>query len=241
MNKYFKKIGNTDHISEWKSKGLSDEVIKPPSSDDNSLVPALKYVGNKIRVKFGGGCLKQDKTIYTHGTVVNVYIVYELSSNLNNFDFALENCLFGAVKLTKITDIDKYKYSGYGIGFDSRETFLFPRGKFAQNVIIFGVDMGSSVHDDNKKKNILILGEGPTQGLDGTTLSAEKKYSINFTVSTRKFCLSLHYNGANSYLFLNGTEIIKFKAKDSEIVATPLCLENIPKDFSADNMRKTGL
>ena len=66
-------------------------------------------------------------------------------------------------------------------------------------------------------------------------------YSINFAVTENKFCLSLHYNGANSYLFVNGTEIIKFKAKDSEIVATPLCLGNISKDWSVDNVKKTGL
>ena len=64
-------------------------------------------------------------------------------------------------------------------------------------------------------------------------------YSINFTVTRKKFCLSLHYNGANSYLFVNGTEIIKFKAKGSEIVATLLCLGNISKDWSVDNMKKT--
>ena len=65
-------------------------------------------------------------------------------------------------------------------------------------------------------------------------------YSINFTVTKKKFCLSLHYNGANSYLFVNGTEIYKFKAKDSEIVTSPLCLGNISKDWSADNMKKNG-
>ena len=65
-------------------------------------------------------------------------------------------------------------------------------------------------------------------------------YSINFAVTKKKFCLSLHYNGANSYLFVNGTEIYKFKAKDSEIVASPLCLGNISKDWSTDNMKKTG-
>ena len=76
-----------------------------------------------------------------------------------------------------------------------------------------------------------------------TTLTAEKKYSINFTKSNVRFCLSLHYNGANSYLFVNGTEIIKFKAKDSEIRrnTNPLCLGNISRDFSIDNMKKTGL
>ena len=83
--------------------------------------------------------------------------------------------------------------------------------------------MSSSAHIDNKKKDILIPGKGPTQGLEHT-LTAEKMYSINFTVTKNKFCLSLHYNGANNYLFVNGTEIYKFKAKDSEIVATPLCL-----------------
>ena len=101
--------------------------------------------------------------------------------------------------------------------------------------------MSSSVHVDNKKKDILILDEAPTQGLDDTTLTAEKKYPINFTVSQRKFCLNLHYNGANSYLFVNGTEIIKFKEKDSESVATPLCLGIISEDIAAENMRKTGL
>ena len=66
-------------------------------------------------------------------------------------------------------------------------------------------------------------------------------YLINFILRKKKFCLSLHYNGANSYLFVNGTEIYKFKAKDSEIVASPLCLGNISRDWSADNMKKTGL
>ena len=86
--------------------------------------------------------------------------------------------------------------------------------------------MSSSVHIDNKKKDILILGKGPTQGLEHT-LTAEKMYSINFTVTRKEFSLSSHSNGANSYLFVNGTEIHKFKAKDSEIVTAPLCLGNI--------------
>ena len=99
--------------------------------------------------------------------------------------------------------------------------------------------MCSSTHIDNKKKDILILGKGPTRGLKHS-LTAEKMYSVNFTVTKKKFWSSLHYNGANSYLFVNGTEIYKFKAKDSEIVATPLCLGNISKDWSVDNMKKTG-
>ena len=77
--------------------------------------------------------------------------------------------------------------------------------------------MNSSTKIDNGKKDILILGKDPTQGLEHA-LSTEKMYSIHFTVTKKLFCLSLHYNGANSYLFVNGTEIYKFKAKDSEIV-----------------------
>ena len=90
-----------------------------------------------------------------------------------------------------------------------------------------------------RKKNILILGVGPTQGLEHT-LTPENIYSNNFTVTNKKFSLSLHYNGGNSYLFVNGTEIYKFKAKDSEILVGPICLGNISKDWSVDNMKRTG-
>ena len=99
--------------------------------------------------------------------------------------------------------------------------------------------MSSSVHVDNKGKDILILGKGPTQGLGEHSLTAEKMYSVNFTDNGDKYCLSLHCNGANSYLFVNGVEIIKFKAKDSNIIAAPLCLGNISKDWSTDNIKYT--
>ena len=90
------------------------------------------------------------------------------------------------------------------------------------------------------KKN-LVLGKDFTQGLNNARIYAEKLYSINFTENNKTFCSSLHYNGANSYLFVNGTEIFKFKVKDSEIIATPLRLRKISKDFSVDNTKKTGL
>ena len=179
------------------------------------------------------------KNSYTHEKVVNIYFVYELgASTSNDSNPTLKNCLFGAVTLTKDGDIDKYGYSGYGIGFDRKSSFSFHDGEFGQNVIIFGADMSSFAHIDNKKKDILILGKGPKQGLEHT-LTTEKIYSITFTLTKNKFCLSLHYNGANSYLFVNGAEIYKFKAKDSKIVATPSCLGNISKDWSVDNMKKT--
>ena len=225
----------------WQSKGISNESIKPPTTSNNGLTLELNYYGSKTRVKFIRNCLKQSRISYTHGKVVNIYIAYELgasSSNVN--DPTLKNCLLGAVTLTKNTDIENYKYSGYGIGFDRTSSFSFPDGGFGQNVLIFGLDMSTSIRIDNKGKDILVLGRGPTQGIE-SALSAEKMYSINFTVTKKKFCLSLHYNGSNSYLFVNGTEIIKFKAKDSAIVASPLCLGNISKDWSTDNMKKTGL
>ena len=234
--RYFKVIANTDYLSSCKSKGLSAESIKPPTTSDNSLTQALNYYGNKVRVKFTGSCLKQQKNSYTHLNIVNVYFVHELgSSTSHNNDPTLKNYLFGAVTLTKNSDIDEYGYSGYGPGFDRRSSFLFSCGGFRQNVLIFGVDLSSSAHIDNKKKDILVLGKGPTQGLEHT-LAAEKMYSINFTVSST----SLEYNGINSYFFVNGTDIYKFKAKDSKIVTSLLCLGKISKDWSTGNIKKTG-
>ena len=119
---------NTKYIPSWPSKGLSDEIIKPPTTSDNSLNSKVSYYGSKARLEFRGSCLKQNKSTLNHGKIVNTYIVYELN----------------------------------------------------------------------------------------------KTY-----IKSHKYCLSLHYNGANSYLFVNGTEIIKFKAKDSKTVASPLCLGNI--------------
>ena len=178
------------------------------------------------------------KLFKTTKIYVNIYIVYELgASSSHDSDHTIKNCLFGAVTLTKNAYIEKYKYSGYGIGFDRRSSFSCTGGGFGQNVLIFGADMSTAIHIDNKKKDILVLGRGPTQGLE-STLTAEKMYSINFTVTKKKFCLSLHYNGGNSYLFVNGTEIIKLKVKDSKIVASPLCLGNISKDWLTDNMKE---
>ena len=167
-DKYFEKISNTGHISEWKSKTLSDEVINSTATVD-------------------GSCLKQDKITYIRGAIVNIYTVYKINSTLNSFDPTLENCLFGSVKLTKNTDIEKCKDSGYGIGFDSKGTFMFPNGEFACNVKIFGADISFSVHVDNKIKDILILGEDPNQGVDGTTLTAEKSIPWSLPRLERNF------------------------------------------------------
>ena len=107
MYRYFKRIGNTENISSWNSKGFSDEIIKPSTTSDNSLAPVLSNIGNKTRVKFDGGSLKQDKVTFTHVTIVNIYIVYEISfSDSNNSYTSLKKVLFGAFKLIKNTDND---------------------------------------------------------------------------------------------------------------------------------------
>ena len=153
LNKHFKVIINTDFVLSWKSKGLSAESIKPPTTSNNCLTPALNYYGTKTRVKLTGSCLKQPKISYTHGKVVNIYIVYEPgASSSHNNDPTLKHCLFGAVTLTKNADIDKYGYSGYGNGFDRRSSFSFQGGGFCQNILIFGVDMSSSAHIVIRKK-----------------------------------------------------------------------------------------
>ena len=151
--------------------------------------------------------MQQSKIDYSNKKI-SFYIVYELRiSNSNINDPTLQNCLFGSVTLTKNVDIDKYKYSGYGLGFDRKGSFSFPGGGFGQNVVIFGADISSSPHIDNKGKDILVLRRGPRQGLGENSLTAEKMHSINSTVTQKKFCLSLHYNGSNSYFFVNGKEV----------------------------------
>ena len=141
--------------------------MKPSTISDNSLNPKLNYYDTKTRVKFTGSCLKQSSHIFTHKKIVNIYIAYELAaSSSHTSDSTIKNCLFGAVTLTKNADIEKYKYSGYGIESDRRSSFSFLSGGFGQNVLMFGADMSSSMHVDNKKKGILVLERGPTQELD---------------------------------------------------------------------------
>ena len=165
---------------------MSTEKLATPAATDNSLSSPIKWYGNSnFCLIFKRSCLKQKSSIYTPPNRINVFIVYNLdtwSRNLNS-DFTLKDCLFGDVKLA-MTQVNIY--SGHGIGFDSRSELSLPDGSVGKNVIIFRVDMSSSVHIDNKKKDILILGISSTQGLDDATLSAETQYSINCSRSNRK-------------------------------------------------------
>ena len=187
----------------------SEKISSVTISDDR--VSQLIYDNVRIKVKFNGEFLKLNKVTYNHGPIVNIYTVYRLIVTTKDSSVTLQNCLFGAVKLTRNAGIDKYKYSGYGIGFDSKGSFTHLSGGYGRNVIIFGVDWSSSSHANNKTKIILVIGKDLLQGQDGTTIYPEKMHSTNFTVDNKTFCLSLHYNGDNSYLFVIGEEIINFK------------------------------
>ena len=118
-------VANGSYIYYWKFKGLSDERINSIKTSDYEITPYLSYYdSNKIRVSLDGGCLKQDQSTRFHEGIVNSYIVYEITDNFNVSSYPTqESCLLGAAKLTKKTDIDKYGYSGYGIGFDRHGSF----------------------------------------------------------------------------------------------------------------------
>ena len=171
--------------------------------------------------------------------MINLYISYLLSPCLRNLntDFTSKNCSLESVKLTKNTDPEKYIYSSCGRGFDSRSELSFTDGTIGKNVILFGADMSLFVHIDNKGKDILIHGEGPIQGLDETTLTAEAIYPVNFRQPNKRFVLSLHCSGSNSFLFVNSTKIYQFKAKNFEITGYALGLGNISNDFTINHIK----
>ena len=132
---------------------------------------------------------------------MNIYIVYEIGKKLSIRNYtALENCLFGAVRLSKNNDIDKYKYSGYVIRFDREGKFSVGSG-FDKNCIILGVDMSSSVLVDYKKKDILIIGKGFTQGLDDTKLTADIMFRRHFKRNVSFSVDNMNKTGLNGHVY----------------------------------------
>ena len=176
LQNYIRFSAHPDTISKWESKGLSNEKFWPPFTTSKSSSPKLVWYNSRIKLKFKGSSLKQeDKAALTPTNVVNFFIVYGLDSwplDLG-IDFTLRGCLFGGVKLAKNADPYKYVCSGYCIGFSTYIDYSLPDSSIDKNVIIFGADTSSSVHFDNKGKDMLILGKGPTQGLNNTPLTAE--------------------------------------------------------------------
>ena len=195
--------------------------------DTKTNLPELKNDGRKY-VYLQGNYFQQNSAVTPNINkvisigVIKIYIVYKLDPirSTRNTNYTIQNALFGAMKITKNTDSSKNNYIGYGLCFDEGGEFGHTvkqgncnRTTNAKNVIIFGVDMSSSVHAANRANNIYVMGKDFIQGINGTTIYAEKLFHNNFTEFGVKFVLSLHYNGDNSYLFANGRQELKFKAK----------------------------
>ena len=185
-----------------------------------------------------------------NNNVINIYIVYKLDPIASSRDttFTMQNALFGAMQITKNTDTSKYDYKGYGICFDERSEFghTISEGRFAhtthaRNVLIFGIDMSFSVHATNRANHIYVMGKKIVQGINDTTIYAEKSFYRNFTDPGKKFVLSLHDNGNNSYLFLNGRQELKFKCKTDQLVNEKLCIGNLKDQWTTSESEKTGL
>ena len=182
--------------------------------------------------------------------VVNIYIVYKLDPLASTRDksFTIQNALFGVMQITKnATDNDKNNYKGYGIFFYERSEFghTITEGGHAhtaddRNVLILGADMSFSVHATNRANHIYLMGTGLTQGINDTTIYAEKNFYRNFTDFGKKFVLSLHYNGDNSYLFVNGRQELKFKPKTDQLVKEKLCIGNLGDQWTTSESEKTG-
>ena len=211
-------------------------------NNSNNNSPTLLNKNNRLGVTFNGNYMKQNKLGYAHGKIVNLYIVYELKNRrIDSPGFTVQNGLFGDVKITKNINTSHYKYEEYGICFDSESSFSFDNRTDAKNVIIFGVNTSNSSHSTNKTQNIYVLGKDFVQGINNTTIYAEKIYRTNFTDQSKKFVLSLHYNGDNSYLFVRETQELKFKSSVNYLDRNLLCVGNISSDWSLTNSTKTGL
>ena len=219
-------------------------------------MPILKN-GEKMYVYLQGSHFQQNNVLTSNNdhviniNVINIYIVYKLDTIASSRDtsFNIQNALFGAMQITKnATDNSKNNYKGYGICFDERSEFGhtiteggFTHTKDARNVLIFGADMSFSVHTTNRANNIYVMGTGLTQGIYDTTLYAEKNFYRNFTDFGKKFVLSLHYNGNNSYLFVNGRQELKFKCKTDQLVKEKLCIGNLSDQWTTSESEKTGV
>ena len=185
---------NEGAIHAWISTRIHNDsnntdLFSVNNSNNNS--PTLLNKNNRLGVTFNGNYMKQKKLGYAHGKIVNLYIVYELKKRrVDNPNFTVQNGLLGAVKITKNVNTSHFKYEGYGICFYGESSFSFGNRIDAKNVIVFGVNTSNSSHSTNKTQNIYVLGKYFVQGINNTTIYAEKIYKTNFTERSKKFVLS---------------------------------------------------
>ena len=231
-------------ISLWKSTGTFNYLGNSNMnavSDSGGDLPDLKNDG-RMYVYLSGNHFQQNKVIIpNNNNVINIYCVYELQpiTASRSDTFTVQSALFGAMQITKNADTSKYNYKRYGICFDEGSTFGYTirEGNFdhttnARNMLIFGADMSSSIHATNRANHIYLMGKGFLQGINDTTIYAEKNFYRNFTDPGKKFVLSLHYNCHESYLFVNGRQELKFKCKTDQLVKEKLCLGNLSDQWS---------
>ena len=241
-------------ISTWKSTGIFNYLGNSNMNavgDSGGDLPDIKNDG-RLYVYLSGNHFQQNKVIISNNdNVINIYCVYERQPVASSRDtsFTIQDALFGAMQITKdATDNSKNNFKGYGICFDERSQFghkITEDGRAhttnGRNVLIFGVDNSFSVHATNRANNIYVMGDGLRQVIHDTTLYVQKNYWRNFTDPGKKFVLSLHYNGDDSYLFVNGRQELKFKAKTDQLVKEKLCIGNLSDQWTASESEKTGL
>ena len=244
-SKYFVRFNNLVAIYDiWESNGLSDQrlSIAKGSVRTSKLIRPGYVIFSK-----GADFLQQDKSnVIAAKSIVNIYIVCKLFAKSISSSNALKNCLIGATevkKTNKTADPPKWQYSGHGLAFDRTVQFTHNDGSLARNITICGADLSTSRHSTNKTQNNLLLGHAFIQKINDTIIYAERSYSPNFSIDNKVFCLSLRYNGDNSYLFVNGKDVATFKAKNSEIKPQPIALGSITttEHLSTDEIKKSKL
>ena len=231
---------NSKNISEWKSTGIYNHSSKSSMNavaNTKTDLPNFKNDG-RIHVHLNGNHFQQIVAgIPNNNNVINIYCLYKLDpiASTRDTSYAIQDALFGAMQITKnATDYDKNNYKGYGICFAERSQFCHTitengvtHTSNGRDVLIFGADMSFSVHATNRANHIYLMGDGLTQG--------------NFTEPNVKFVLSLHYNGDNSYLFVNGRQELKFKCKTDQLVKEKICIGDLSDQWTASESEKTGL
>ena len=204
-------------------------------------LPNLKNDG-RMHVYLSGHHFQQNKVIIpNNNNAINICCVYKLDPIASSRDtsFTIQNALFGAMQITKnATDNSKNNYKGYGI-------FFYERSEFGHTITECGfahtTDVSFSVHKTNKAKHIYLMGADYTQGINDTTIYAEKNFYRNFTDPGKKIVLSLHYNGDDSYLLVNGRQELKFKCNTDQLVKEKLCIGSLSDQGTTSESEKTGL
>ena len=216
------------------------------------MLPTLLNQNYRLGATFRGNYMKQKKLGYYYGSVINIYVVYKLNDfnnsedakviNTTTPDFTTQNSLFRVVKIIKDTNTSHYKYTGYGICFDEKGSFYFGNRTDAKNVTILGGDMVICRYSGNNytgKNNMYVLGKNFIQGFStdgaGHKISQKGMYKTNITGPNKKFVLALHYNGDDSYLFVNRVQQLKFKSAISHTDRNLLTLGNISLHWSLTN------